>query len=103
MKAALFLLLALGAASVPACEIYSYCHCVNSDESSDNTATDAICTYLVAENSVGSISPGTASDGGDECDYGNSGFYGYDNCLWRVYCKIKGATGADSSCRELSN
>jgi len=71
MKAALFLLLALGAASVPACEIYDYCHCVN-------------------------------PDGGNECNYGDSGLYGYDNCLWRIYCKIKGATGADSSCRIQS-
>ncbi len=99
MKATSFLLLALGAASVFACEQYGECRCVTSDGSSNNTATDAICTYLATQDDVSTIEYGTAPDGGYECDYASSYGSDYDNCLWRIFCKIEGATGQDSSCR----
>ena len=100
MKAVSFLLLlALGAASVSACERYNLCHCYNSDWTKDNNATDSICSYF------GNTAVSDGNDPNNVYDVcpagGNSpAWTGWDNCLWRVYCKIKGATGQDSSCQD---
>jgi hypothetical protein len=99
MKAVSFVLLALGAASVSACNSYYDCHCVQSDSSPNNKATDDICNYMINTYGLGEITQHSAPDGGDECLYGTgSSVAGWDNCLWRVYCKIVGATGQDSNC-----
>jgi hypothetical protein len=101
MKAVPILLLALGAASVSACNSYYDCHCVQSDSSPNNAATDDICHYMNTEYQQGSVTSGTAPDGGDECLVGTgTSVSGWDNCLWRIYCKIVGATGPDSSCED---
>lgn len=94
MKVAPFLLLALGAASASACSDYMNCHCQNSDGSANNNATGDICNYFDATISYDDDIPG------NECIVG-SGSHNDDwnNCKWRVYCKIVGATGSDSSCR----
>ena len=94
MKVALFLLLALGAASASACSDYQNCHCQNSDGSANDGATDDICNYFVATQSYDNDIPG------QECIVGSSNSNDdWNNCKWRVYCKIVGATGSDSSCR----
>jgi hypothetical protein len=94
MKAALFLLLALGAASASACDYYAYCHCHDSDGVANNGATDDICNYFVGTQSYdGDIQ-------GNECLTGSGPDNSFwNNCKWRIYCKIVGATGSDSSCR----
>jgi hypothetical protein len=94
MKAALFLLLALGAASASACDNYIYCHCRNSDGSANNDATGDICNYFVGTQSYDGDIPG------NECEVGSGPDNSFwSNCKWRIYCKILGATGSDSSCR----
>ena len=96
MKAALLLLLALGAASASACANYGYCHCYDRDGSANDNATDDICSYFGGSQSYNDDIPG------NECFIPGSGpnESGWYNCLWRIYCKIVGATGSDSSCRE---
>jgi hypothetical protein len=99
MKAVPILLLALGAASVSACNSYYDCHCVQSDSTPNNVATDDVCNYMINTYLLGSITDGSAPDGGNECLIGTgSSMAGWDNCLWRIYCKVVGATGSDSSC-----
>ena len=80
MKPVLFLLL-LGAAFATACHNYDSCQCVGSDGTANDTATNTVCS---------------ADDGtGDGLCYGAGDM---DNCHWRDFCTLAGATGADSSC-----
>jgi hypothetical protein len=100
MKAVSFLLLALGAASVSACSSYNFCHCDNSDSTPDNSATDAICSYFGNTATSDGNDPNNVYD---VCPAGQNAYnsqFGWNNCLWRVYCKIKGATGGDSLCQD---
>jgi hypothetical protein len=46
MKAILFLLLALEAASASACANYQYCNCLNADGTQNDTATQTIATII---------------------------------------------------------
>ena len=99
MKAALFLLLALGAASASACADYSYCHCYDSNRPANDNATDPICNYFGGSQSYNDDIPG------EECFIPASGPYdsGWENCSWRIYCKIVGATGSDSGdCQKMT-
>ena len=83
MKAALFLLLALGAAFASACADYtSACQCVGSDAKPNNTATDLVCNSM---NSGQIISYG----GYDQCWHGEV----LNNCRWDDFCALaKGGT-----------
>ena len=95
MKAVLFLLLALGVGAASACAPYDYCHCYDSDSTPNNRATNDICNYFnrKTQNDTAEYGPNTPYQ---ECVA--SDFY-WNNCLFRIWCKIVGATGSDSSCR----
>ncbi|KAL0940209.1 uncharacterized protein CTRU02_202972 [Colletotrichum truncatum] len=100
MKGA-FLLTTLSLASaVQGCAIYKFCHCVNDDGKPNDAATSLTCTE-------GNLETKTEGDTSyQECHlYKRHGFLnvkvtGNDNCKWRETCQQKGATGADSSCRD---
>ena len=91
MKAAPFLLLAL-AASASACDQYGHCYCYDSDGSKNNDATTAICNYF----------QGTSSERGCKNPPNGEFVAGWNNCLFRIFCKIEGATGPDSKCIDKS-
>jgi hypothetical protein len=92
MKAALFLLLALGAASTSACSSkYSYCHCTDSTGSANDTATMLACIW-----DIGIIQP-YPGDSWHECYSGDD--WDWDNCDFRVKCTYVGTSGQDSNCR----
>jgi hypothetical protein len=81
MKAVPFLLLALGAAFASACHNYDSCQCVGSDGTANDTATANVC------NAVGGSGTSLCYSGED-----------MDNCHWKDFCALAGATGSDSSC-----
>jgi len=93
MKATSFLLLALGAGSASACDLYRYCTCLNSDGQQNDYATGKTCgdwskeMYLVD-------GPGS---GHKQCTSSHSADIPMDNCGWRRSCNHYGA-GGDSSC-----
>jgi hypothetical protein len=91
MKATPFLLLALGAASAFACKTYYYCHCYDSDESSNDNATNSVCTNWYGTGT-------TNGQYGVECCLGDGS--GMNNCDFRMLCAVAFATGSDSSCRD---
>jgi hypothetical protein len=99
MKTVPILLLALGVGTASACNDYWYCHCYDSDSTPNNPATDAICNYFggTKQPDTGEYGPNTNYQ---ECS--SSGYIGnsWDNCIFRIWCKIVGATGPDSSCHE---
>jgi hypothetical protein len=82
MKAALFLLLALGAAFASACRGYDSCQCLHAAGNADDTATKTVCT---------------ANDGtlnGGLCFGGNF----MDDCNWDDFCALAGGVGYYSNC-----
>jgi hypothetical protein len=91
MKAAPFLLLALGAASAFACDTYYYCHCYDSDGSPNNAATTSVCTYWYGASTANGLDA-------LECSIGDG--MAMNNCDFRKLCGVAFATGSDSSCRD---
>jgi hypothetical protein len=92
MKAALFLLLGLGAASTFACDAYSFCWCTNADGSHNDNATTKACGNFKDGAMVLDPDPDfnwvmCASTTGS----------GWDNCCFRRVCQDSGAAG-DSEC-----
>jgi hypothetical protein len=94
MKAAPFLLLALGASSAFACANYFYCHCYDSNGLANDNATQSIFT-----NWYGADTRPTGPNGAQECSGLGDGAT-VDNCDFRKLCLVAFATGSDSSCRE---
>jgi hypothetical protein len=92
MKAAPFLLLALGAASTFACKTYYYCHCYDNNGSPNDNATQSVCTNWYSGDTA------NGPDGGLECSLGDGMAMG--NCDFRMLCAVAFATGSDSSCRD---
>ncbi|KAK1979239.1 hypothetical protein LZ30DRAFT_597368 [Colletotrichum cereale] len=93
-------LLAL-AKSALGCSAYKYCHCYNDDGVVNDVATQTVCNRFDS---------GTTTFADGECQYvGKESiyrgryvyYYGMKNCDWRVMCGEAGATGPDSSCREM--
>jgi hypothetical protein len=77
MKAALFLLLALGAAFASACDNYQSCQCVGSNGSANDSATDVVCNSM---NDGQIISTGN----GNQCQGGED----LNNCDWDDFCAL---------------
>jgi hypothetical protein len=98
MKAAPFLLLALGVDVASTCSHFLYCHCYDSDSTPNNVATDAICNYFGGATQNDTTEYGSNTNY-NECSAGPYKGFSWDNCRFRIWCKIVGATGQDSSCR----
>jgi hypothetical protein len=92
MKAVPILLFALGAAFASACDNYDYCHCLNSDSSPNDAATQRICDFTKQDYGGGTI---TTVKSYKECYMAGIA----DNCLWTDFCLIVGETGSYSDCR----
>ena len=88
MKAALFLLLALGAAFASACaDKYNTCQCIGTNSQQNSSATDDVCKSF----NYGQI----VSGNGDECQGGED----MNNCHWDDFCALaQGVLPAYSSC-----
>jgi hypothetical protein len=100
MKAVPILFLIFGAAITFACDHYDFCHCQNSDLSADDAATKAVCAFTSQDYGGGTQE---TVMGYVECEY-SAGSYDpaiSDNCMWADFCKIVGATGPDSDCRNV--
>lgn len=79
-----------------ACAIYQYCHCYDANGVPNNPATEQVCNGLGSLTTM--VDPSAHSDGARECKGVDD--YRISNCSFRVWCKLAGATGKDSSCRE---
>ncbi|KAF4304723.1 hypothetical protein GTA08_BOTSDO07498 [Botryosphaeria dothidea] len=93
-------LTALAVALLPlaaqACANYKYCHCYDSNGVPNDRATKQVCDGLGT--AVGNmIDASKDSDGARECAATRD--KNFNNCSWRQWCQLAGATGADSSCR----
>ena len=84
MKAALFLLLALGAAFASACDNFQSCQCVGSNRNSNDSATNTVCNAM---NSGQIVNNGN----GNECQGGED----LNNCDWDDFCAL--AQSVDSA------
>ena len=89
MRAALFLLLALGAASASACTLFEYCHCLDSDGSANDGATRAACNIV-----GGNTQNDPTNKFQESYDSASTG-----NVQFKQYCWNSGATGDNESCR----
>ncbi|EOD52370.1 hypothetical protein GTA08_BOTSDO07498 [Neofusicoccum parvum] len=78
-----------------ACAQYKFCHCYDSNGVPNDRATAQVCSGLTGIASMVGVSKD--SDGARECAAAKDKTLG--NCSFRQWCKIAGATGADSSCR----
>ena len=79
-----------------ACANYQFCHCYDSNGIPNYKATKQVCDGIGAEN--GAMQGPSLQSNTDECRaaIGKT----HNNCSWRQWCQLAGATGADSSCRE---
>jgi hypothetical protein len=91
MKTALFLLLALGAASTSACDPYASCFCSDSDGLHNDTATTSVCTKL---SGTMLLNPDPLNNW---LQCASTTGTGWDNCCFRELCQSLGAEG-DSQC-----
>jgi hypothetical protein len=96
MKASPFLLLALGAASASACALFQYCHCLNSDGSANDDATNATCIIEGPPNSIQENPTNSIL----ECYYGGYPNGYISNVQFKQWCWNSGATADNAqSCR----
>ncbi|RMZ68824.1 hypothetical protein GMOD_00002688 [Pyrenophora seminiperda CCB06] len=79
-----------------ACATYQFCHCMNNDGVPNYSATKQICDGLGP--SKGSMQGPSWQSSADECRAADG--KSLDNCSWRQWCKLAGATGTDSWCRQ---
>jgi hypothetical protein len=89
MKAAPFLLLALGAAFTSACsDKYQTCQCIGSNGNQNSTATDIVCKAMDSGQIVN-------NGNGDECQGGEV----MNNCDWDDFCALaQWVSSSYSSC-----
>jgi hypothetical protein len=94
LSALTFVLLPLAA---QACSQYQFCHCYDSNGIPNDAITKKVCDGLGA--SIANMVDSSAkSDGARECKGVDD--KAHNNCSWRQWCQLAGATGADSSCRQ---
>jgi len=91
MKATIFLLLGLGAASTFACDNYSFCYCTDSDGTHDDATSTTVCNKLGGT----MVFDPDPSSNWNIC--ASTTGTGWNNCCFRELCQNSGALG-DSQC-----
>ena len=83
MKAALFLLLALGAAFASTCDNFQSCQCVGNSGSANDTATTIVCNSMESGQII-------STTNGNQCQGGEN----LNNCDWDDFCALAQSVGS---------